>query len=202
MTTITPSLAYYALIAGSIVLIIALGSLTYFLWRRSLLALVRQRYMSEPLGNLLQGIGRWLIIVLVLLLSLQQAGVQMASIWATLITLSAMVAVGFIAVWSVLSNMLCSVLLILFAPFRIGDEVEIIEATGGTGLRGKIINLNVLYTSLQEITDDGLRDTLLHVPNNIYLQKTIRHRRGTDTRSLDSFFLHRSARDLTAPEQL
>ena len=74
----------------------------------------------------------------------------------------------------------------IFTPFRIGDEIEIIEATGGSGLRGKVVNLNILYTSLQEMAEDGGPNGVIHVPNNIFFQKAIRLWQGTQTTSLET----------------
>lgn len=86
------------------------------------------------------------------------------------------VAVGFVAVWSVLSNLLCSILIVTFEPFAVGDDVEIIEPVGGTGLRGRVVTLSLLFTTLAETTDEGLTGALVQVPNNIFFQKTIRKR--------------------------
>jgi small-conductance mechanosensitive channel len=179
-------IVFYTLVLVSILVIIALGMLANFLVRRSLRQLVRRQYISEPLSLFLQGLVRWVIMVAVVLVALQQLGVRLIGIWAGLLTVAGMVAIGFIAVWSVLSNILCSVLLIIFAPFRIGDDIEIVEATGGKGLRGRVVNLNILYTSLQESPEGEADSGVTYVPNNIFFQKTLRRWRGTDTSSLDT----------------
>jgi small-conductance mechanosensitive channel len=185
MSLQSPQVMRFAFIVASILVIVGLGLCAARLSRRSLRLLEADGYISESTRLVLQGVLRWGIIVAVILLSLQQAGVRVVSLWTGLLTLSAMVAVGFIAMWSVLSNLLCALLLVVFAPFRIGDEIEIIEATGGIGLRGKVVNLNVLYTSLQEVAESGIHAGVTHVPNNIFFQKTIRLWRGTRTTSLE-----------------
>lgn len=190
----------YALVLVSILVIIALGMLANFLVRRSLRQLVRRQYVSEPLSTFLQGLARWVIVIAVILVALQQLGVRLIGVWAGLLTVAGMVAIGFIAVWSVLSNILCSVLLIIFAPFRIGDDIEIIEATGGQGLRGRVVNLNILYTSLQENMEDGADNGVTYVPNNIFFQKTLRRWRGTNTTSLDTSLFKQPADASVAEE--
>jgi small-conductance mechanosensitive channel len=192
----------YILIAVSIVGFIVLGMVARSLVRRSLRRLTDKRYLAEPVSKLLQGLAGWIIVIVVILLSLQQLGVHLLGLWAGLLTVAGMVTIGFIAVWSVLSNILCAILLIVFAPFRIGDEIEIIEATGGKGLRGKVVKLNILYTSLQEVTDEGVSDALTHVPNNIFFQKTLRQWQGTDTTSLEaSLFESATSEGALAPEK-
>lgn len=179
-------LAQYGILAIKIIAIVVLGLVAQKLIRRSLQKLVQKQFLTEPLHVMLRGIAWWAVVILVILMILQQLGVQVIGLWAGLLTVAGMVTIGFIAVWSVLSNILCAVLLVILAPFRIGDEIEIIEATGGNGLRGKVVNLNILYTSLQEIADAGPRDAVTHVPNNIFFQKTVRQWKGTNTTSLDA----------------
>jgi len=77
----------------------------------------------------------------------------------------ALVAIGFVAVWSVLSNALCSLLLVLFRPFDLDDFVEF----PGEEIQGRVKDLNILYTILE--TADG---ALYQVPNNVFFQKTIK----------------------------
>ncbi len=180
-------LAQYGFVGVSIIIIVALGVLAYFLARHGLKVLAQREQLSESLRIVLQGFVRWIIIILVVLFALQQAGVRVSGIWAALLTVMAMVAVGLIAVWSILSNILCSLLLIIFRPFRIGDEIEIIEATGGKGLRGRVTNFNILFTFLKEINEEESSDIQVQVPNNVFFQKTVRRREGTKTESLDEY---------------
>ena len=71
---------HYILIAVQIIFVIALGYFAYLLIRRSLNALSQRRHISEPLRIILSGLIRWLIIIIVILVALQQIGVKVASI--------------------------------------------------------------------------------------------------------------------------
>ena len=59
------------------------------------------------------------------------------------------------------------------------DENHELEIAGD-GLRGRVIDFNLIYTTLRD--DDG---SLLQVPNNQFFQKPIRRIVGTETRTLD-----------------
>lgn len=181
-----PALAVeYGQIALGILAVAILGAIAYFAGRRGLATLYRKKYISEGLQGVLQVALRWGIIVLVVLVGLQQVGVQVGSIWAALSAVVVLLGVGLVAVWSVLSNILCSLLLLTFRPFNIGDKVEIIEATGGSGLLGKVVNLNLLYTFIHEDSDTQAGGgAIVQVPNNIFFQKTIRRWPGAKTTSL------------------
>lgn len=84
----------------------------------------------------------------------------------------AMVAIGFVAVWSLLSNLLCAFVLTAFRPFRIGDEVELVPEN----IKGKVVDLSLLFTSLRTEEGDYYR-----VPNNLFFQKIFRCRPGKST---------------------
>ncbi len=173
----------YLLAAIKIATLILVGSLAYALVGRGLRTLREREYIPLSIHVIGRGMARWLIGIVVLLLALQQVGIPVSTIWSVVSAFGVLLAVGFVAVWSVLSNILCSILLIVFAPFRIGDEIEIIEPTGGKGLRGTVVDLNVLYTALRETCDDG-RECVVQVPNNVFFQKTIRRVQGESTTSL------------------
>lgn len=166
-------IAYSSDIIG-ILIIIILTFACYFLLKRSLLALHRKKQLTDGVFNTAKSISFWIVSLLSILFILQQLGVEVSSIISSLLAVSAMIAVGFIAVWSVLSNLLCSILLVVFRPFQIGDEIEITEPVGGKGLRGKVLKFNVMYTTLMENLDGD--EVTTNVPNNIFFQKAIRCR--------------------------
>jgi small-conductance mechanosensitive channel len=172
----TQMLIAYGRTAISIALTILIAIVVYIAFKRVLTLLGARGLVPPRLQAITRNAVKWLLAVLVAVLTLQNFGVPVASVWATISTVLIAVAVGFVAVWSVLSNLLCSVLLVLVEPFAVGDDIEVVEPTGSTGLRGRVVQLNLLYTTLAETTDEGLAGPLLQVPNNIFFQKTIRKR--------------------------
>ncbi len=82
----------------------------------------------------------------------------------------ALIAIGFFAVWSTLSNVLCSLFLLTVRPFHMGDEVELLPDP----VRGRVTDLNLFFTTLA--TEDG---RLVQIPNNLFFQRVaIRRRAG------------------------
>lgn len=120
---------------------------------------------------------RYAILAVATALILSLWGFQLGTILALLGTVLGLVAIGFVAVWSVLSNFLCALVLVLFKPFSVGDEVEL---TGGDGVKGKVIDLSLIFTTL-EIGPD---ETVL-VPNNTFFQRIFKRRVGSVTVGLD-----------------
>lgn len=168
---------------------IVFAFLVYMVLCRMLKNAGAKGYFDHHLTIILGSIVKVVLIVVVILLSLGFFGVSVSTLWAVLSGILALVALGFVAVWSVLSNVLCSVLLIIFPPFRIGDEIEIQEPTANFSIRGKVVSINMLMTSL-EITSDEDTDAegnIMRVPNNIFFQKYVRCIPGKGTQSLKKY---------------
>lgn len=188
----------YGLVAVSLVVLILLGLVAHFLIRRGLTRLEQTGYITEAHQLVLRKASRWVIIALVILLGLQQIGVGLTSIWAALSAAIVLIGVGLVAIWSVVSNVFCSLLLLAFKPFRIGDKIEIISATGGgSGLRGEVINLTPAFTLLKEEDGDGRSNgAIVYIPNNTFFQNTLRRWRGTRTESLYEYMFREKSHDL------
>lgn len=121
-----------------------------------------------------------LIYVAAALLILQRFGVSGAVLWTALTGFTAVAAVAFFAAWSVLSNIFCTFLILTARPFRLHDHIELLENGEKPGLKGRVIDINLIYTTLHESRDDGA-DTTLQIPNSQFFQRSIRRWRGDST---------------------
>ncbi len=158
------------LVAAPAALAIVIGALLLNLVLSRGLRLLAQRLRYEPYK--LAPIGRVARTILnggALVLLLGILGFNIGGLWAMLATVVGMIAIGFVAVWSVLSNTLCTLIILIYRPFEVGDELEL----AGEPVQGKVVDLNFIYTTLHAA--DG---SLLQVPNNLFLQKVIRRRPG------------------------
>ncbi|MDG6404451.1 mechanosensitive ion channel, partial [Pseudomonas quasicaspiana] len=90
----------------------------------------------------------------------------------------AVAAVAFFAMWSVLSNLLCAVLIYTIGPFRIGDVVELVDTLDKPGVKGRVLEINLMFTTLIEPPEAG--GALVQVPNSQFFQKSVRRWRGSD----------------------
>ncbi|MCD6667255.1 MAG: mechanosensitive ion channel family protein [Hydrogenophaga sp.] len=125
--------------------------------------------------------GRRLISLLVfgaaLLWVLDRLGVSGMVLWTAFTGFAAVAAVAFFAAWSVLSNIFCSILIYTTRPFGLNDEVELLESGDKPGLGGRVLDINLIYTTLEEKApgpeDQG---SYLRVPNNLFFQRMTRLR--------------------------
>lgn len=165
----------------AIVLVVAL--IVMRIGRRILMNIQESRRLPDsvmlPIRRLLRG----LVLLAGLLLALQFMGLSMAHIWTTLAGVLALIGVGFIAVWSVLSNIACSFMLMMFKPFRIGDHVELVENAAGPNTGGRVSDVTLMYVVLREETEEG--PAFIQIPNNLFFQKVIRRRAGKRTVNIE-----------------
>ncbi len=158
-------------------------------------AFILQRIVARGLGRLgqryplppellvpVRGGLRWLIMGSALLFVLERLGVSATVLWTALSGFVAVAAVALFAMWSVLSNLLCAVLIFTVGPFRIGDVVELVDTLDKPGVKGRVIAINLLFTTLLEMPEAG--GALVQVPNSQFFQKSVRRWRGAEVQAL------------------
>lgn len=122
---------------------------------------------------------RWLILGSAGLLVLERLGVSAAVLWTAFTGFATVGAVAFFAAWSVLSNLFCAFLIFTVGPFRVGDHIELLDTADKPGALGRVMDINLLYTTLEDATapEPG---TLLQIPNTLIFQRVVRRwRAGT-----------------------
>lgn len=140
-----------------------------------------ERYPFPPQFLMpLRGGLRWLIMGSALIFVLERLGVSATVLWTALSGFVAVAAVAFFAMWSVLSNLLCAILIFTVGPFRIGDVVELVDTTDKPGVKGRVVAINLLYTTLVEAQELGTGSAMVQVPNSLFFQRSVRRWRGTD----------------------
>lgn len=127
---------------------------------------------------------RWLIMGSAFVIVLGRLGVSATVLWTALSGFVAVAAVAFFAMWSVLSNLLCAVLIFTIGPFRIGDVVELVDTLDKPGVKGRVTAINLMFTTLVEPPEAG--GALVQVPNSQFFQKSVRRWRGSDAMPLTS----------------
>jgi small-conductance mechanosensitive channel len=110
----------------------------------------------------------WVVVVLVVL---NVWGVGVASLWASFISIATLIGVGFLATWTMVSNVTATFFLTIWRPFHLGDDVELLPEN----LKGRVVDRNLMFTQLRE--DQGAN---IHVPNNLFFQKMFRVRQNAD----------------------
>lgn len=139
------ALVYWILRIGSAALILAIGLwLAFFISR-----IVRRKAIAHPridttLGAFLALIIRYALIIVVLIVFLQQFGVQTTSLVAVLG--ASALAIG-LALQGTLTNVASGIMLAIVRPYHIGDFVEI------NGREGTVTDLDLFFTRLRSLDE-------------------------------------------------
>ncbi len=149
-----------------------------FIWR------IGERYRL-PMEVLipLRGVLTWLIMGSAILMVLERLGVSATVLWTAITGFAAVAAVAFFAAWSVLSNLFCALLIFTVGPFRLGDRLELLDAADKPGVKGRVVSINMLYTTLEDLAE-GSDGALLQIPNTLFFQKVMRRWRGAELPTL------------------
>ncbi|MBA4149253.1 MAG: mechanosensitive ion channel [Verrucomicrobia bacterium] len=159
----------------SILILIAAFAL-FFGLKRGLVVLSKRASLPTLALTPVRLVLRYGILILAGCLILSRFGINVNGILAVLATGVAMIAIGFVAVWSVLSNLLCTFVLIIFKPFSVGDDLEF----SADQIGGKVVDLTLIFTTLR-----GKEGELYQIPNNLFFQKIFKCRPGNKAVGLD-----------------
>ena len=156
-----------------ILLILVAALLLQNMLRRIVERASRHYEMPHELLVPINGVLRWTVMFSALLLVLERLGVSATVLWTAFTGFATVGAVAFFAAWSVLSNLFCALLIFTVGPFRVGDTIELLDSGDKPGARGRVVDINLLYTTLEDSLADG-SGTLLQIPNTLIFQRVVR----------------------------
>jgi small-conductance mechanosensitive channel len=156
-----------------IFLILLVAWLLQYLLRRLVNRAGQHYTLPLELTLPLKGFIRWSIMIAALLLVLERLGVSATVLWTAFTGFATVGAVAFFAAWSVLSNLFCAFLIFTVGPFRRGDIIEVLDTAEKPGARGRVIDINLLYTTLED-SNAASAGTLLQIPNALIFQRVVR----------------------------
>lgn len=152
----------------------------------------RRHWLPPTVLVLVTGFLRWAIWIGAALFLMELFGLPIRSVWAGVLSVALLVAVAFVASWSVLSNILSAVLMLTFSRARIGDIVELRDTKQDEiGIRGKIIDINLFFVTLEELKPDLAVSTIppiTQVPCHMFFYRVTRCWRGDVTQPLTEAF--------------
>ena len=163
-----------------IVLIVVVAWLVQRLLRKLVNGMAERYDLPHALLVPAIGVIRWLIFSAALLLVLERLGVSATVLWSAFTGFATVGAVAFFAAWSVLSNLFCALLIFTVGPFRVGDIIELLDTAEKPGAKGRVIDINLLYTTLQDFNSPSGQGALLQIPNALVFQRVLRRWREGD----------------------
>lgn len=92
--------------------------------------------------------------------------VDLDNILVGLSSIFAVIGVAFFAQWSILSNITAGIVMFFTAPFRIGDQIQLVDKD--IPVTAVIENIQTFYTHIRTEENE-----LIVIPNNLFLQKAV-----------------------------
>ncbi|MEM1042710.1 MAG: mechanosensitive ion channel domain-containing protein [Bacteroidota bacterium] len=126
---------------------------------------VRARQMHQLRGRFVYRVARVFTVIFAGFVLAYVWGFDPEKLWVLMTGFFGLVAIGFFAVWSLLSNVIAGVFLFLSDPFKISDEIEV----PSDDLAGKVLDIRPLFVVLEEPGGHTL-----YVPNSLLFQKSFR----------------------------
>lgn len=174
------------IVPGTQILLILLAA---WLIQRTLRRVMRHAAARYQLPHELlvpvNGLIRWLVLASAALLVLERLGVSATVLWTAFTGFATVGAVAFFAAWSVLSNLFCALLIFTVRPFRIGDYIEVLDTAEKPGAKGRVVDINLLYTTLEDhgatlSAAQGAHPSgaWLQIPNALVFQRVVRRFHG------------------------
>ena len=166
-------------------LLIVAGGYLILRWYGNVIArlmgfLGRRRALSRGYGAMFRRITTWFLWLLVWVIVLRVWGVDVNAVWDTFVGLLAVIGVGMLAVWAMVSNITARFFIWFWQPLRLGQRIEMFPES----LTGEVIEENLMFTELRQ--DDG---QIVVIPNNLFFQRIIRRlpdverKAGTDEKA-------------------
>ncbi len=164
--------------AAQIVLVMVLAFALHYGTRKLINRIAKHYAWPLQLIVPVKGLTRWLIIGGAILIVLERLGVSATVLWTAFSGFAAVGAVAFFAAWSVLSNFFCAVLIFTVSPYRLGDYIEVLDSLDKPGAKGRVIDINMLYTTLEDFDNAKGHSVVLQIPNTHIFQKVVRRWAG------------------------
>src|SRR5262245_20791648 len=158
---VTGVIATIALLLGTSIAVLAVNRLLH----RSLSRIEARLHLSYPTVLLIARVIGWTLWLIAALLVLDIWGIGLGGLWTLLVSAAAVIGVGFLATWTIVSNVTASFFISFWRPFHLGNEIELFPEN----LKGRVVDRNLMYTVLREQTGSSVI-----IPNNLFFQKLFR----------------------------
>ncbi|WP_027014698.1 mechanosensitive ion channel family protein [Comamonas composti] len=167
------------IVPGAQILLIVFAAWLLNRMARRLIARAASHYdLPHEITVTLRSLFRWILIAATIPLVLERLGVSATVLWTAFTGFATVGAVAFFAAWSVLSNLFCALLIIIVGPFRLGDYIEVLDTAEKPGAKGRVVDFNMLYITLEDAHAPEGTPNLLQIPNSLIFQRVLRRWKG------------------------
>ena len=148
------------------VVLIVLGYLLRIVNRKIIESVSRKNAIRIERRLLLEKFSSFSITAFAVICLILVWGVNVTSIFVLVTSILGVIGIAFFAGWSLLSNIFAAFLLFYASPFKMEDEVTVMD--GPNTVTGRVVNMTLFFVFVEDA--EGNRVT---VPNNLVLQRAV-----------------------------
>ncbi len=135
------------------------------LLKRAIDKFIRTQNIKRSRGAALHKFKSFLIWMVTIILIVYVWGLGLKNVWVFISGILGIIAIGLVAVWSILSNIMAGFILFFTNPFKINDDITIMPE----GWHGTVADISLFFVTLHDENENEL-----HIPNNVVFQKAIK----------------------------
>jgi small-conductance mechanosensitive channel len=142
---------------------------------------------------ILRTAARLIIGIIAAVAIVEMFDISWGAIWGTVAAIIGTIIFLAFAGWSILGNIAAGIVLMIWRPFEIGHNIEIIPE----GFSGEVIDINMMFTKLRTENEE-----VLSIPNTLVLQKFIKNSDALGRRALRIRYIDSSKTDPKLIEEM
>ncbi len=135
------------------------------LLRRAIDKFIRIQNIKRSRGAALHKMKSFLIWLITTFLLVYLWGLGLKNVWVFISGILGIIAIGLVAVWSILSNIMAGFILFFTNPFKINDDITVMPEEW----HGTVADIGLFFVTLHDENENEL-----HIPNNVVFQKAIK----------------------------
>lgn len=153
--------------------IIVLGAIIYRIIKGIVFRQMKAYRRDRQYQSIMRKILKYAFVLVLFILIVITFGYDLTNIGIAIGGILGLVAIGFVATWSILSNIVSTLLILAIRPYEIDDYIKVLP----DNVEGYVDEINLFFTILKD-----KKNQYTHIPNNLMFQKYLVHVRGKDKR--------------------
>ena len=164
--------------AAIVIVAFALSPVIKRILRNSLRRVAARLHLSDETALVMTRVFTGAMWIIVATLLLEIWGISVGGLWTLLVSAATVIGVGFLATWTMVSNITACFFIAIWRLFRLGDTIELLREN----LKGRVVDINLMFVVVRESDD-----FVIQIPNNLFFQRTFKVMVGRDQYLFEKF---------------
>mgnify|MGYP000126755239 CR=1 FL=1 len=154
----------------NMILLMAGLALFYFLLRKGIKRIIfsigEEKHIDKKRILYVNAVVNFAVVLVFIIVGSVLLGIDYSHVAIFFSSAFAVIGVAFFAQWSILSNVTASIIVFFFFPYRVGDNVKIVD--GENSIAGRIYEISLFHVMLKNENNE-----IMTYPNSMVFQKAV-----------------------------